>query len=345
MIKISFFLLFFGIWCFDAQSQCLWYRGVCQADWMQNLSTLVKQRPVTQLKLPGSHDSGAFELNLTATTNMEKTTLFNWFKKQAESSDLIAQLLGKLILTQPLSIIEQLEQGIRAFDFRILYNKPLQEFFLSHSFATIFMNTALGQIQSFLSKHPGEVILIQMESDSEHVLETDPYADQAIAQVQSILGDYLIPVSANQALNDTMTLQSFVDSNKRILFSYTDFQKSNYSHIWSEGVINKHWPNGQTVEEAMSTIQTYLPVLQMPTHEFLNVIYFVVTQDQNSVLAGLIAQAFNCGIPLSLLDWAEQINPVALDFMNANKANLPGAHIIYADAPSDNYIQQVINLN
>ncbi|MEI6805475.1 MAG: phosphatidylinositol-specific phospholipase C domain-containing protein [Myxococcaceae bacterium] len=339
-------VLLLGFCCFEAQAQCVYYQGVCQADWMKNLSSIIKQRPLTQIRLPGTHDSSAYQLNLTATTPMEVTTAFDWFKKQAPSYPIISRLLLMLTLAQPLSIIDQLEQGIRAFDFRILYNKDLKEFFLSHSFATVSLDTVLTQIRFFLSKHLGEFLIITMETDSEHVTQTTPYVHAAINQVLSILGKYLIPVTLDKKLNAAMTLENLVNINQRVLFIFTDWKQSHYAHVWPSGVFVEYWPNGQNVSESMSKISEYLPQLETPQSQYLNSVFFTVTPTQNSVIAGVIGgPVFGCKDPRSLFDWANLMNPVALDFIDSNLTHLSGLNVVRADAPSDEYVQRVISLN
>ncbi len=349
MVTAKYFAMKLVISSVKIQIVCLWMVGsslvATQADWMQNLPDTVKARPMTQLKLLGSHDSGAYRLNLTATPPMEETPMMDWVVDIARDNPEANQVLRQVTLAQRLNISEQLQQGIRALDLRILYNSDVQEFFMSHSMATDTLSSGLAQIRQFMTEHPGELIVIQMQDDAEHGEMTAPHNHEAISMVHAALGQFLIPVTQNRTLNSTMTLGTLVKSNKRILFSFLDRLSRKYGDIWSSSVINTSWPNGQTVNESLSTIQTYLPALRHAKNTLLNLVFFTITPTKDSIIAGVIGEALCGGVADSLFEWASQINAASMAFISQNLSLLKGLNIISIDNPSDGDVEQAIAWN
>ncbi|MEI6805636.1 MAG: hypothetical protein WCK49_03915 [Myxococcaceae bacterium] len=304
---------------------------------MQNLPADIKQRRIDQLMLLGSHDSAAYKLDLNHTTPMEKTPILNLLKDLAEIDPLIDQVVKNQTLSQPLSIFEQLEQGIRALDFRFLYNNITQNFYLSHSYATVLMAPVFYEIQAFLNKHPGEFLVIQLENDYEHRESTGPYNAQAIQIVENALDAFLIPVTQNKSINNSMTLENLVRLNQRVLFNFNNKFPSNSTYLWPQSIVNEYWPNGQTVNQSMSIIETYLPELKASAQGFLNLVFFTVTPDPESIFENLFKD--------SLFTWAAEIYPRAREFIASNLQRLSGLSIVSVDAPSDAYVENVIQWN
>lgn len=340
-------LILLGIFgCFEIFAACFQYRGVCQADWMQNLPDSIKQRPLNQLTLPGTHDSASYQLDVNASIPMEKTMGLNFFFQGQMLDDwLIRRFLEELTLTQSLNILEQLEQGIRAFDFRILYNDQVQEFFMSHSFSTVPVSLVLSQIRDFLLQHSHEIIVIQMNNDQEHVQKTSPKNNEAVSMVRAVLGDLLIPVRQQNALNATFTLQSLISSQKRVLFSFLGELSETYDNIWPGSAILNYWPNKAEPQRSLQNIETYLPTLQNSTGDFLNLIFFTVTPNQDSVLENLLYSAVNCQFIGALFDLGRSMNNISSKLMNSAGAALGNLNIVSVDVPSDDYVRQIVHLN
>src|SRR3989338_1703397 len=253
-----------GFVSFEIWAGCLVYQGVCQADWMQNLPDSVKQRSLSEFKLPGTHDSAAYMVNLTASVPMELVPALNLFLNPYWLGEELTQRACEgMTLTQKYTVFEQLEQGIRAFDFRIFYHPEYQEFFMSHSFATVSMRIVLTHIRDFMLDHPGEVLVIEMNDDKEHAQLTNPKNEDAISIVQSILGDWLIPT------NTSLSLENLVFSQKRILFTFLGNLSNTYENVWHNGTVVEFWPNEPEPNASLQVIEDYLPNMSTPNETLL----------------------------------------------------------------------------
>ena len=326
-------------------------------NWMQKLNESSKQKPLSRLLLPATHDSSSYQIDLASSIPMERTTQLNVFLSPDMQGELALYLLNSMTLTQTRSITEQLLQGIRGFDFRFFFNSHLQKFFLSHSFATIDLESALYEIKYFLLQFPQEILLIQMSTDKEHQVVTEIHNDDAAEMVQSILGEFLIPVSENGQLNNTMTVQSLQDSGQRVLFSFLNPLEQNHSHVWPAHITQEYWPNQATPEASKEVIESYIGNMSQVSSEEFNLIFFTTTPDITSIVENLIVSFIDCSVPdfgnnpdqcpcsikKSLLDHAAILNDWTLAFLRNN--SLPGLNLVSVDNPSNDFVSQVILRN
>lgn len=108
------------------------------AEWMNCISDEAR---VTEIVLPGTHNSGAVDCCLLAN---EKVPL-NWLNCQQDG------------------IYEQLCYGARYFDLRILYSEANKTVYCAHGLGTgITLEEALSDLQRFDSEYPGQFYFISL---------------------------------------------------------------------------------------------------------------------------------------------------------------------------------------
>ena len=123
--------------------------------WMQKIKNY---RPINEIVLPGSHDSGMKEL------------------RNCNIGQPVARILVK---TQGLNMYEQLQQGTRYFDFRVDYDKGKLTTYHRTKVLGIegrgcsgqLIRSALDETVRFLQQHPSEVAIItfsHFRGDSGH---------------------------------------------------------------------------------------------------------------------------------------------------------------------------------
>jgi 1-phosphatidylinositol phosphodiesterase len=140
-----------GTWAHETQAYRI--NEVERTDWMKDLPNV----PLSELSIPGTHDSGA------------------------SGEDFVLFLVRDIVLTQVMSISEQLNTGIRMFDIRLGRNSdncPGPAIWIFHgSFCQgfLFTNDVLEAMKKFLAEHPSEAILMRMkhEQDDGGPLEED----------------------------------------------------------------------------------------------------------------------------------------------------------------------------
>lgn len=341
MVRFLCFIYALGVF----SQTCNQFGGQCQSGWMQNLPDSMKQVSIDQLKLPGSHDSAAYQLNLLGTPGMEKTPSLDWIKEFALLDSTLFHLLMVMTITQSLNLYQQLEQGIRALDLRILYNRAEDQFYLSHSFATVNFAEGLSQIKAFLDAHPAELIIITLTNDSEHGHATIPMLDRVVSLIQSILGVYLIPATTDARIANDMTLAKLVSKNQRILLTIDAALTQSYESVWPVGIVETYWPNQVNSQKSLNAIQNYLAGNQNFPKGILNGVFFTVTPDQNTALEGAFGELFNCGFEMTLFDEATKINQLSASYIQTSQTQIQNLSIFWVDNPTDAYVQQIIDLN
>ena len=170
-------------------------------DWM---GTLYDQRPQTrlsQLVVPGTHDSGAFAIDTVAPCKVTPIAGLNPVQAAAAKSNPCAA--GRLAKAQSRNFTGQLNGGIRYLDMRlgvpapkVITAKAIPKkmsasaaakvpIVLQHSFTSVRFTKALQQIVGFANAHPREQIIL----DFQHIdltnkqKKVDAYYTKAIDKV------------------------------------------------------------------------------------------------------------------------------------------------------------------
>ncbi len=115
------------------------------------ITTLDDNIYVQQLSIPGTHDAAA---SSTSMSNIAKT--------------------------QSLTLEEQFNMGIRAFDIRPAYRTSKKEMWVWHGFTmtNYSLDNVLSMFKTKLAANPGEFVIMQLRHESEKLLLTDKDADK-----------------------------------------------------------------------------------------------------------------------------------------------------------------------
>lgn len=136
----------------------------CTSQWMTYLFKHRKRAALENILLPGSHDSGAYKIDFKPTPAFYRTTFWKWFYKTILQLPIIKQIVTNWTVTQRKSIFEQLKSSVRLFDFRAGQDHE-GTWYLSHTFLSTPLDLELQQVKTFLNKHPGECLVINIKID------------------------------------------------------------------------------------------------------------------------------------------------------------------------------------
>ena len=129
-------------------------------NWM---SSLDPENYITQIVLPGTHDSLAFgEAKITNTkiSKLAKSLFkYKWIPG-------LKHKITRWAETQQNDITAQLNRGIRYFDFRVVFDDIEKKCYGIHTCAFAEFSDALDKIESWISQKPTEVIIIKYRSSS-----------------------------------------------------------------------------------------------------------------------------------------------------------------------------------
>uniref|UniRef100_A0A6B2LB76 Phosphatidylinositol-specific phospholipase C X domain-containing protein n=1 Tax=Arcella intermedia TaxID=1963864 RepID=A0A6B2LB76_9EUKA len=162
------------------------------------------------LCLPGSHDSGSF--NLTD----DLIDVPEFLAEIVKVADILGLDVGDIIdgwaKTQTVDFFTQLSLGIRYLDIRAFYDAPSNTWKLHHGpVAGNPISILFDELKQFVSLHPEEVLVIEVAVD-----DPGTAANQLVFQqlVQNSIGSKLWPVTKG-----FQTINSMVSSGQTIIMT------------------------------------------------------------------------------------------------------------------------------
>ena len=225
---------------------------------------------LTELVIPGSHDSFAYEFDLSKPCDKPSgiPTCFNsWILPWSQ--------------TQDLTLNEQLYAGIRYFDIRII--KVENQYYTIHCLVSTLINDLITEFKLFIDSHPSEILIV----DINHMYNMEPEDKIECKRViTEMFNGYLIDSSRlNRPLNE-------LRGNIWLIFD---------NHY----LIHSMWHDKNDFNELRTSITNQHPVSGM-----LNVTQLILTPQTEDVAKGIIFKPCCCGIvPKSLRQLNYQIDP------------------------------------
>uniref|UniRef100_A0A8C8RT94 Phosphatidylinositol specific phospholipase C X domain containing 1 n=1 Tax=Pelusios castaneus TaxID=367368 RepID=A0A8C8RT94_9SAUR len=131
------------------------------AQWMSQLPENLWDVPLPNLSLPGSHDTMTYCLDKKSPISVNESKLLQFVDKYMPC--IIHPVVLKWSKTQVLSVLEQLDAGIRYLDFRIAHkpNDPSMNLYFVHMvYTTAVVEDILKEISKWLQTHTREVIIL-----------------------------------------------------------------------------------------------------------------------------------------------------------------------------------------
>ncbi|KAJ8128915.1 hypothetical protein O1611_g4716 [Lasiodiplodia mahajangana] len=146
----------------------------------------IQAKTLADLKLPGTHDSATCDLSSVLSTQKYPNIIDLWYLKEGSAPSHDGKwpftippteenplYLGKALYdyvmgvgvnmisrTQGMTIFQQLQAGIRYFDFRVYYDDRDGKFYVHHALRGIAFRQVLSQIADFFFKHPNSSELV-----------------------------------------------------------------------------------------------------------------------------------------------------------------------------------------
>src|SRR3990167_133211 len=139
--------------------------SVAFADTTNWMSQIPNDRIFNQLMIPGTHDSGTYAITKDSKFSLSPDdALPIWVEAISNilPPSLVQAITANWSKTQPKSITDQLNAGIRYFDCRVDLFPTDNHFYLSHTLLGVPLADALQQVQEFVAQHPSEIILLDM---------------------------------------------------------------------------------------------------------------------------------------------------------------------------------------
>uniref|UniRef100_A0A8C6XU48 Phosphatidylinositol specific phospholipase C X domain containing 1 n=1 Tax=Naja naja TaxID=35670 RepID=A0A8C6XU48_NAJNA len=129
--------------------------------WMSDLPESLWAVPLSNLSLPGSHDAMTYCLDKKSEVSANGSKLLQLLDKHMHC--IVHPIILRWSITQDLTVLEQLNAGIRYFDFRIAH-KPddpsMKLYFVHMLYTAVEVEVVLWDILRWLKNHPWEVVVL-----------------------------------------------------------------------------------------------------------------------------------------------------------------------------------------
>lgn len=189
------------------------------------------------LSLPGTHDTLTYDLStIVSDGGVDDMILFAQLlhKYEEKFPDSIEDFIRQQAQTQDLDVLEQLDNGVRFLDFRIMYeysddqpNWYSLHFMQSNSPAMIYMQ----QVRAWMDKHPQEIVVMWLSKhggtndvgESQYPKTPVAAKQQYWTQIQSLFTGVLTDFSVTK-INET-TVSDMILRNHRMVIYASDYEE------------------------------------------------------------------------------------------------------------------------
>jgi hypothetical protein len=298
--------------------------GFDQKSWMSKLKEETNLRDVL---LPGSHDSGTYDISSSSNLCLDSDNQIMVFASNVG----IASQWAK---AQSNSILDQLKQGIRYLDFRIsngYYNglviKNLSidnvtgDPVICHSVGITPPSKILDDIATFIKAYPKEILVLNFQ----HFYHKEEDATSFYQKLINDLSEKFETKMVDRSTIESLTLKNLWDNNKQVVVmfdqdhtvtktlspeggkKFSDKYNSLYDNnkfIWSSSVfLSNEWTNSASIEKLKVELQNIIDK-NIPGKDKLFVLQGVVTPDSKTYL-----NAVDGGLPKSLEELGNEVTP------------------------------------
>ncbi|CAH8526194.1 unnamed protein product [Schistosoma intercalatum] len=246
--------------------------------WMSDLPSHISQKALNLISIPGSHDSFTYSITQHSPPSPDGPI----FRLDAcLPRPFLSRILYPWSVTQSLSLFDQLEAGIRYFDFRICarqkcLNKCINdesEFYLAHGLYANLLSTELQSILGFLKANPREVLIV----DCNHFynFETDEQKYCFESTVLKILDSIMFPYQKN-----IPTLEELWSAKQQVIFisCHRNSLEKIHPKFWPSSSIKSFWPETVGPRAMISFLNNHIkPHLHRPDNIFsVHQVQFIV---------------------------------------------------------------------
>ncbi|KAF6202402.1 hypothetical protein GE061_004801 [Apolygus lucorum] len=125
--------------------------------WITDLPAYLRKIPINQLAIPGSHNGLTYKINAKSIIALDCDDALKRISSISKS------ILARWSSCQRVSILKQLESGVRYFDLRVEYDPHRSEFWCVHLMKAEQLPEALQDIDTFLNNHPNEILILDFQ--------------------------------------------------------------------------------------------------------------------------------------------------------------------------------------
>lgn len=335
-MAFNFIRFFYAIFFLTAYSH-----DACAGEfskWMERYAIYIEKKSLKDVVLPGTHDSATYTLSAKSSIarNQEIPKELGYLRYVFGIGYGIIHIIAKWGKAQGKNIKEQLNDGIRYLDLRVVYRESAKTHYSVHGLYGQSIDDILKDIKEFIDENPKEIIIVQI-GDFGYMgsKKTGDTHEELINKISTQFQDKLTPKNYTPSI----TVQKLWSMKKQLIVIYNDknwVDKKDF--LWSPNTIDSKWANTTDVKTLKERLDSYFD-RRNPDQFF--VLQSQLTPDENLIKKSLAP--FYKG-PQSLKDLAESVKKEIPTWLESWRDKSP--NIIIADFLDDPaIIENIINLN
>lgn len=315
-------------------------------NWMENLSEEHKKLPLNQLTIPGTHDSGAYQINFKkpiTSSNFKYKKLFKLGNFFARFLPFVSKPIEDWTITQNWNIYDQLKHGIRYFDFRISYMENEDEFYITHTFTCEKLADVLYSIKDFMDVYEEEVIVLNFKSDYNHRYDMIPKRNEKVViMIETILDKLLCIPTAD---NSFLSLKEMVYNKKRIIIYYEGKLINNHKFLWNRSLLYDPWNDTSKIDVQIGMLEDNFR--KMKGGKEYNIISFILTPQKEDVEKDIKKRFLKpcCYEGEGIETYARKIQCYLQLIIRNNVDKVNELSVIKTDYPTDEFIYRILEIN
>ncbi|NXU41932.1 PLCX3 protein, partial [Drymodes brunneopygia] len=299
------------------------------ADWMAALPDSLHSTPLTNLAIPGSHDSFSFYIDEASPVGPEQPETVQNFV--SVFGTVAKKLMRKWLATQTMNFTSQLGAGIRYFDLRISTKPrdPDNELYFAHGLFSAKVKEGLEEINAFLTEHPKEVVFL----DFNHFYGMQKcHHEKLVQMLKDTYGNKMCPaIFAHE-----VSLQYLWEKEHQVLVFYHSPVAVEVAFLWPGQMMPAPWANTTDTEKLIQFLQASITERRKKGSFFISQV--VLTPKASTVVKGVAS-----GLRETI---TERALPAMMEWVRTQKAGESGVNIITADfVELGDFISTVIRLN
>lgn len=303
--------------------------NISPISWITRNYEQLKNKPLNRLVLPGTHDSGTFNLNGTWNRGVNDP-----FAPDTDDLKRGLSFLGdgydKWAKAQERTIYQQLQDGIRYIDVRVCVDKS-GNLKTCHGLYGISLTELINDVVKFANEYPREPILLDFnhfydwdekirngkENDAGYGGIRQSKLDELAGMIERTIGPRLAPNS----LSPTSTLAQLVATGRPIIVLWAKSRQGTFQqqYFWQTGQIVSSYSDDikEIRTDKISHLDSRIRANQT-TSSFFNLVGQITPSND------LYKRSydFTGNYPFGLENLAKQTNPVVLSYLANEWKNL-----------------------
>jgi len=277
---------------------------------MRSTGQLAGNQTLQQITLPGTHDSGAYNLTHELAPDASGSEILDALIKIAEKLGVpIWEVITPWAKAQDRDFYEQFKAGIRYVDLRACWNGT--EWRTFHFEMGLPIQVMLNDARKFLSESHGEILVLEISHFNGKPTPVD--LARLVQQIESTLGPWLYPRTREfRDTYDEMIRQNF----RAVVSVESDDAIRSHPLIWPGSAMRNSYANSDNTTIMIPYNER--KVLEYNIGKFpkqLFKISWTLTPNAVTILSSL-----DPGRPRSLIELADKANVLLDDFGKQQKA-------------------------